>query len=105
MKLIDVRFTASDMAALKSMAGKKIIKYKCDPFEFSASVYGIVGIVTAAQSILAFLVLIAISWVPLRTYYHQVESQIGGDLVPGFEDDGFPYSFDGDIDEDFDDIF
>ena len=44
MKQIDVRFTASDMAALKSMAGKKMIKYKCDPFEFSASVYGVVGI-------------------------------------------------------------
>ncbi len=44
MKQIDVRFTAHDMAAIKSMIGKKMVKYKCDPFESSTSVYGIVGI-------------------------------------------------------------
>ena len=44
MKQIDVRFSASDMAAIKSMIGKRMLKYKCDPFEFSTSVYGIVGI-------------------------------------------------------------
>ena len=44
MKQIDVRFTASDMAILKNMVGKKMVKYKCDPFEFSTSVYGVVGI-------------------------------------------------------------
>lgn len=44
MKQIDVRFSASDMAALKATVGKKLLKYKCDPFEFSTSVYGIVGI-------------------------------------------------------------
>lgn len=44
MKKIDVRFSASEMAELKSMVGKKMVKYKCDPFEFSTSVYGIVGI-------------------------------------------------------------
>lgn len=44
MKQIDVRFTASDMEAIQSMIGKIMLKYKCDPFEFSTSVYGIVGI-------------------------------------------------------------
>lgn len=44
MKRVDVGFTASDMAVIKSMVGKKMTKYKCDPFDFSTSVYGIVGI-------------------------------------------------------------
>ncbi len=44
MKQIDVRFSASDMADIKGMVGKKLVKYKCDPFEFSTSVYGIVGV-------------------------------------------------------------
>lgn len=44
MKQMDVRFSSSDMAALKEMVGKKLVKYKCDPFVFSTSVYGIVGI-------------------------------------------------------------
>ena len=44
MKQIDVRFSASDMAEIKGMVGKKLVKYKCDPFEFSTSVYGIVGV-------------------------------------------------------------
>jgi hypothetical protein len=44
MKTIDVRFSASDMAEIKSMVGKRMIGYKCDPFIFSTSVYGIVGI-------------------------------------------------------------
>jgi hypothetical protein len=38
MKQIDVRFSASDMADIKGMVGKKLVKYKCDPFEFSTSV-------------------------------------------------------------------
>ncbi len=44
MKLIDVRFSADDLAAIKAVAGKKLLKYKCDPFVFSTAVYGIVGI-------------------------------------------------------------
>ena len=44
MKMIDVRFSASDMAEIKSMVGKRMIGYKCDQFIFSTSVYGIVGI-------------------------------------------------------------
>ena len=44
MKQIDIRFSASDMSLIQSMIGKRLIKYKCDPFEFSTSVYGIVGI-------------------------------------------------------------
>jgi len=44
MKKIDVRFSASEMAEIHSMVGKKMVKYKCDPFEFSTSVFGIVGV-------------------------------------------------------------
>ncbi len=44
MKLIDVRFSADNLAILKAMAGKKMLKYKCDPFVFSTAVYGIVGL-------------------------------------------------------------
>lgn len=44
MKQIDVRFSASEMALIQEMIGKRLIKYKCDPFEFSTSVYGIVGV-------------------------------------------------------------
>lgn len=44
MKNIDIRFSASDIADLQAVVGKKMLKYKCDPFEFSTSVYGIVGI-------------------------------------------------------------
>ena len=44
MKQIDVRFSAADMAEIKGMIGRKLVKYKCDPFEFSTSVYGIVGV-------------------------------------------------------------
>ena len=44
MKKIDVRFSTSELAEIQSMVGKKMSKYKCDPFEFSTSVYGIVGI-------------------------------------------------------------
>lgn len=44
MKLIDVRFSVSDMAMIQKMIGKKLVKYKCDPFEYTTSVYGIVGV-------------------------------------------------------------
>ena len=44
MKKTDVRFSDSDMAAIQSMVGKRMVKFKCDPFEFSTSVYGIVGV-------------------------------------------------------------
>ena len=44
MKKIDVRFSDTEMAEIQSMVGKKMVKYKCDPFEFSTSVYGIVGV-------------------------------------------------------------
>ena len=44
MKTIDVRFSVTDMAELSSMIGKRMIQYKCDPFIYSTSVYGIVGI-------------------------------------------------------------
>lgn len=41
---IDVRFSESKMKIIENMIGKKLIKYMHDPFEFSTSVYGIVGI-------------------------------------------------------------
>lgn len=44
MKQIDIRFSPSDMSIIQNMVGKRMLKYKCDPFEFSTSVYGIVGI-------------------------------------------------------------
>lgn len=44
MKKIDLRFSETVMNDIKSIIGKEMIKYKCDPFEFSTSVYGIVGV-------------------------------------------------------------
>ena len=44
MRNMDMRFSALDIADLQAVVGKKMLKYKCDPFEFSTSVYGIVGI-------------------------------------------------------------
>lgn len=44
MKKIDVRFSASDLAEIQGLVGKRMVKYKCDPFEFSSSVYGVVGV-------------------------------------------------------------
>lgn len=44
MKQIDVRFSDQEMADLQSMVGKRMLKYKCDPFCSSHNVYGIVGV-------------------------------------------------------------
>lgn len=44
MKQIDVRFSEDDMATIKNMLGKRMDKYKCDPFINSTTVYAIVGI-------------------------------------------------------------
>ena len=41
---IDTRFNDETMEMLRNMLGRTMIKYKCDPFIFSTSVYGIVGI-------------------------------------------------------------
>lgn len=41
MKTVDISFSNTDM--LKGMIGQVFEKYKCDPFVFSPSVYGIVG--------------------------------------------------------------
>ena len=41
MKAVDISFSNTDM--LRGMIGKTFEKYKCDPFVFSPSVYGIVG--------------------------------------------------------------
>ena len=44
MKTIDVRFSATGIEIIKSMVGKKMLKYKCDPFIYSPSVFGIIGV-------------------------------------------------------------
>ena len=46
MKSIDVRFNQEEVSLIKNMIGTTLTKYKCDPFEFSTAVYGIVGICT-----------------------------------------------------------
>lgn len=46
MKSIDVRFNPEEISLIKNMVGTTLTKYKCDPFEFSTAVYGIVGICT-----------------------------------------------------------
>lgn len=51
MKQIDVRFDAQTMDLMQSLLGSTLIKYKSDPFIFSPSVFGIVGIVTDRVSV------------------------------------------------------
>ena len=46
MKSIDVRFNQEEISLIKNIVGTTLTKYKCDPFEFSTAVYGIVGICT-----------------------------------------------------------
>lgn len=46
MKQIDIRFKERELRFIHDMIGTTLIKYKCDPFEFSTAVYGIVGICT-----------------------------------------------------------
>jgi len=45
MKHIDVRFSKDAIELLRSMIGQTMLKYKCDPFIFSTSVYGLAGII------------------------------------------------------------
>ncbi len=47
MRQIDVRFNCEEIDFIKAMVGKVLKKYKCDPFEFSKAVYGIVAIYTS----------------------------------------------------------
>lgn len=44
MKTVDISFFDFDTDIFRGMIGQKFEKYKCDPFVFSPSVYGIVGI-------------------------------------------------------------
>ena len=44
MKHIDVRFTTVMMQTLQRMIGKEFEKFRCEPFEYSPLVYGIVGL-------------------------------------------------------------
>ncbi len=44
MKNIDIRFSDNIIKSINLMVGKTMVKYRCDPFEFSTSVYGQVGI-------------------------------------------------------------
>lgn len=41
MKAIDIRFDSKTLNELKNCIGKRFKKYKCDPFDFNPSVYGI----------------------------------------------------------------
>lgn len=50
MKRIEARFTTEDMEMIRAMIGKTMTKYKCDPFEYSSSVYGIVGFMVESES-------------------------------------------------------
>ncbi len=50
MKQIDVRFNNEELDFIKAMVGKVLKKYKCDSFEFSTAVYGIVGICTSEST-------------------------------------------------------
>jgi hypothetical protein len=50
MKRIDIRFNQKEINLIKDMIGSTLVKYKCDPFEFSTAVYGIVGIFTDKSS-------------------------------------------------------
>lgn len=50
MKQIDVRFSAVDIEAINKMVGRTMDKYKCDPFIFSTSVYGLVGVCIEGES-------------------------------------------------------
>ncbi len=50
MKQIDIRFNQEEFSLIKDMIGRLLIKCKCDPFEFSTAVYGIVGICTDKTS-------------------------------------------------------
>ncbi len=44
MKRIDVRFNDDITRILQSMVGREFEKFKCDPFEYSTMVYGLVGL-------------------------------------------------------------
>ena len=46
MITIDIRFTDQMIRLLQAMVGKKMIRYKCDPFVYSPTVFGIAGIIT-----------------------------------------------------------
>ena len=50
MKTIDIRFNDYMISVLKSMVGKKMLRYKCDPFVYSPAVYGIAGVCTESGS-------------------------------------------------------
>ena len=50
MKSIDIRFTDQMVANLRSMVGKKFLRYKSDPFDYTPSSFGLVGIITEDNS-------------------------------------------------------
>ena len=67
MKKIDVRFTKEMIDNIKWMLGKKLNKYKCDPFIISTSVYGLTGILVENRSF-AFT-----NFVEVMDYYGEKE--------------------------------
>ena len=50
MKYVDICFNEKEISCIRDMIGTILIKYKCDPFEYSTAVYGIVGIYTDKAS-------------------------------------------------------
>ena len=71
------------------------IIYLCGQPE--SKVYGIVGIITSALSIFAFIAMISLAWVPAQSYYQEIEDSIDLRLPNGI--------YDGDDIFDEDDIF
>lgn len=76
MNQIDVRFSASDMDAIKKMIGKRMTGYKCDPFFFSTSVYGVVGVAFDDASY-AFT-----NYVQIMDYYGEQEDVAVFKIIP-----------------------
>jgi len=44
MVTIDKRFNATELGIIRGMSGKEFEEYECDPFIFTTSVYGIIGL-------------------------------------------------------------
>lgn len=51
MKRIDVRLSQTDISTLSSLCGQKISGIRCDSFESSTAVYGVVGICMGEKAI------------------------------------------------------
>jgi len=50
MKSINISFTDQMVAMLQNMIGKKFLRYKCDPFDYTPKSFSLVGIITEDDS-------------------------------------------------------